>query len=116
MKNRISLLSTVDTIYALSSLKNIVNDAGLPGPLGRDEEEALIVLARQTFRELCADLGLTAEADDSVELPGDYHELLQAVVTDRTVAGLCDRQPRGELMRRLRCRLRRLPPKRAGRY
>lgn len=115
MNNKVNFAATIDAIYALSSLKAIINDPTLPGPLGRDDEEALYALTQRVFGEICAELGATPDGE-SVELNADCHELLQAVVTDRTVAELCLRAPRGELMHRLRCRLRTLPPKSAKRY
>jgi len=115
MKNKVNFASTIDAIYALSSLKAVINDPALPGPIGRDEEAALRAIALRVFAEICAELGVEAEGE-SVELDCDCHELLQSVVNDRTIAELCCRTPRSELMRRLRCRLRRLPPKTAQRY
>lgn len=115
MKNTVSLASTVDAIYALSSLKSVINDPTLPGPLGRNEEESLRALAQRMFYELCAEIGAEAEGQ-SVELPRDCHELIQAIVNDRTIAELTMRNPRSDLMRRLRCRLRPAPSKTAKRY
>lgn len=115
MKNSISLESTIDAIYALSSLKDIIHEPTLPGPIGRDEEDSLRAIGLRTFRELCSELGYAAEGE-SVELPCDCHELLQTVVNDRMLAELTLRTPRSDLLRRLRCRLRPLPPKRAARY
>lgn len=119
MKNQIQLSATVDAVFALSSLKAAGGgDGALPGPYGRDDEEALTALARRNFMELCGELGMTPASDGSVavELDGDHHELLQAVVTDRTVAALCGREPCGELLRRLRCRVRRRPSPSRPRY
>ncbi len=116
MNNTIRISAAIDAVYALSSLKAIIKDPALPGPIGRDEEPALEALARNAFREVCADLGLTPVADDSVELPGDHHELLQAIVTDRTIAALSDRTARPELLCRLRRRLKRHPTKQSHGY
>lgn len=117
MNNRIQLTAAVDAIYALSSLKAIDGNPSLPGPFGRNEEAALTALARRHFHELCGELGLTPDSDDSVDLESDCHELLQAIVTDRTIAGLCGRTPQRELVSRLKCRLRRAPARRgSGRY
>ncbi len=115
MKNTVNFASTVDAIYALSSLKSVINDPTLPGPIGRNEEDSLRALAQRTFYELCAEIG--AETDgQSVDLPRDCHELIQAIVNDRTLAELTMRNPRSDLMRRLRCRMRPVPPKNAKRY
>lgn len=115
MKNTINVAAVIDAVYALSQLKSIINDPSLPGPLGRDDEEGLRALTMRMFGEICAEIG--AEPDgEAVELRVDAHELLQAAVTDRTLAELCMRPERPELMRRLRCRLRPLPPKHAARY
>lgn len=111
MKNTVRISTAIDAVYALSSLKTIIKNPALPGPIGREEQPALEALARSVFREVCADLGLTPGEDDSVELPGDHHELLQAIVTDRTIAALSDREARPELFRRLRRRLKRRPEK-----
>lgn len=115
MKNTVNIAGVIDAVYALSQLKSIMNDPTLPGPFGRNDEEALRSLAMKIFSETCAELG--AEADgESVILRADVHDLLQAAVTDRTLAELCMRPERPDIMRRLRCRLRPLPPKRAARY
>lgn len=115
MKNTINIASTIDVVYAMSSLKSIINDPTLPGPIGRDEEDALRAVATRVFYELCAELG--AEADgESVELPRDCHDLIQAIVNDRTLAELSLRTPRSDLMRRLRCRLRPSASKTGKRY
>lgn len=106
MKNKIDLLGAVNTVYALSALKAVTNDPELPGPFGRNEEDALVELARQELRSECEELGVTVEADDSVDLPGANHGLLQAIVTDRLIAALSGRPAQQELHRRLRCRLR----------
>lgn len=115
MKNTINISSTIDAIYALSSLKNIIKDPTLPGPIGRDEEEGLRIIVLQQFADICAEIDHDAEGE-SVELPCDCRELLQSIVTDRTIAELTLRNPRSDLMRRLRCRLRPRPPKTACRY
>lgn len=115
MKNQVSFASTIDAIYALSSLSSVINDPTLPGPIGRDEEEGLRAITQRTFYDLCAELN--AEADgESVNLSCDCHQLLQAVLTDRTIAEVSLRTPRSDLMRRLRCRLRPRPAKSACRY
>lgn len=111
MKNKIELSASVDAIYALSALKAVTNSPELPGPYGRHEQEALTALARQQLEETCADLGLEVDSDGCVELPGDHHRLLQAVVTDRLIASLTGRPAKAELHRRLRCRLRPRPPR-----
>lgn len=112
MKNRINLLSAVDAVYALSALKAVTNDPSLPGPYGRHEEAALLAIARNRLLETCAELDLDVDPEtDTVDLPGDHHQLLQAVVTDRLIASLSGRQPRADLHRRLRCRLRPRPPR-----
>ncbi|MCM1309886.1 MAG: hypothetical protein NC301_02530 [Bacteroides sp.] len=115
MKNQISFASTIDAIYAMSALRSVINDPTLPGPIGRDEEESLRAVTRRVFHELCAELNAEASGE-SVNLSCDCHELLQAVLTDRTVAELSLRTPRSDLMRRLRCRLRPRPPKSATGY
>ncbi|MBD5178960.1 MAG: hypothetical protein HDT00_04625 [Bacteroidales bacterium] len=115
MKNRIHLHSAVDAVFALSALKAVTNDSTLPGPYGRHEEAALLALARNQLLETCAELDLEVDpTDDSVDLPGDHHRLLQAVVTDRLIASLSGRPARTELHRRLRCRLRPRPPRPSG--
>lgn len=106
MKNKIDLLGAVNTIYALSALKAVTNDPELPGPFGRNEEEALLTLARRELADECRELGVEVADDDSVDLPGANHSLLQAVVTERLIAALSGRPARPELHRRLRCRLR----------
>ncbi len=106
MKNKIDLLGAVNTVYALSALKAVTNDPQLPGPFGRNEEDALLELARHELQLECEDLGVEISADDSVDLPGANHSLLQAVVTDRLIAALSGRPARQELHQRLRCRLR----------
>lgn len=111
MKNRIYLLSAVDAVYALSALKAVTNDPSLPGPYGRHQEDALLALARTQLQETCAELNVEVYGDDCVDLPGDHHQLLQAVVTDRLIASLSGRKPRADLHRRLRCRLRPRPPR-----
>lgn len=116
MTNRIDLPTVVDTILALSALKNIDHDPTLPGPYGRHEEAALRAIAAREFEGICAELGYTPEDDSTVDLPTDCHELLQCVLTDRSIAAVSTRTPRADLIHRLRCRLRPLPPKRAKGY
>ena len=111
MKNRIELSASVDAVFALSALKAVTNNPELPGPYGRHEQEALTALARLRLEEVCADLGVEVDAEGCVELPGDHHKLLQAVVTDRLIASLTGRPAKDELHRRLRCRLRPRPPR-----
>ncbi len=116
MKNQIELSASVDAVFALSALKAVTNNPELPGPLGRHEQEALTALARRELELTCADLGVELEPDGSVDLPGDHHQLLQAVVTDRLIATLTGRPAREELHRRLRCRLRPRPPRPTAGY
>lgn len=106
MKNKIDLLGAVNTIYALSALKAVTNNPELPGPFGRNEEDALLALARRELNNECRELGVEVAPDDSVDLPGANHSLLQAVVTERLIAVLSGRPAKQELHRRLRCRLR----------
>lgn len=115
MKNELQFTDTVTTVFALSALKRLTDDTSLPGPLGRDEEPAIIELAAICFRRLCAELGYEA-LGNTVELPADCHDLLEAVVADRVVARLTGAPEPEENIRRLRCRLRRRPGGPVHRY
>lgn len=116
MINAVDLSAVVDTIFALSALKKIDKDPTLPGPFGRHEEPALHAIAVLKFAEICEELGVTPINDCSVDLDADCHKLLQCILTDRTIEVVSSRSSRPELMRKLKCRLRKLPPKDAKRY
>ena len=116
MRNKIELSASVDAVFALSALKAVTNSPDLPGPYGRHEQEALTALARMQLEQTCADLGLDVDSEGCVDMEGDHHQLLQAVVTDRLIASLTGRPAKEELHRRLRCRLRPRPPRPAAGY
>lgn len=112
MLNQISYSRILETIYALSALKAMVNNPALPGPLGRDDAEALEEYARACFEQLCWDLGHTPIDGCAVELDGDHRKALEEVVTDRVLTALTDVGPNLELYRELKARIRPIP--RAG--
>lgn len=108
MTNQISYIKILETIYALSALKVRIDDPDLPGPLGRDDAEALEALAREEFEGVCVALGCRCFGD-SVDLPGDHRKALEEIVTDRMVAALTGRAPYSQLLESLRARLRPVP-------
>lgn len=115
MKNEIQFTDTLTSVYALSALKRLTGDTSLPGPIGRNEEPAVMELARINFRRICAELGYEAQGN-TVDLPVDCHDLLEAVVADRVVSQLTNIPAGSERMDRLRRRLRRAPRRSAKGY
>lgn len=115
MLNQISYSRILETIYALSALKAMVKDPALPGPLGRDDADALEAFGRSCFEQLCWDLGRTCIGGDSVELDGDHRKALEAAVTDGILAGITDRAPNPALLRALKARIK-PAPRAAKRY
>lgn len=109
MINQISYTRIVETIYALSALKAMVNNPALPGPIGRDEAEALEAFAQSCFEQLCWDLGRSPIDGCSVDLPGDHRKALEEVVTDRVVTALTDYGPNTDLFNALKARIRPIP-------
>lgn len=115
MKNEVQFTDIVTSVFALSALKRLTGEPSLPGPLGRDEEPAIIELAAIRFRRLCGELGYAAEGN-TVDLPADCHDLLEAAVGDSVIARLTGAPEPEENLRRLRRRLRRLPQGPVHRY
>lgn len=114
MINQISFERIKETVYALSALNMRLKTPELPGPLGLGDSDALDAIGREAFAGVCIELGRPMQGVDAVELDGDYRAALEEVVTDRLLAVLTRRNPRSELMSKLKSRLRSIPEAHCG--